>query len=167
MAQDATTRGGLKTDKRAGIFWSLRRALARLLLPFEIAEPDDLAALVPHPQGTGLWIMDRNGNVFALGGAPEFREVPQPDPWRGGSFVAMAATPSGQGIWTLNKNGNILAFGDAPEFREVPQPVPWRGGSFVAMAATPSGQGVWILDSKGNVVSFGDAAEFSPPRKVR
>ena len=90
--------------------------------------------------------------------------MPQPEPWRGGSFVAIASTPSGQGVWALDAKGNILSFGDAPEFREVPQPEPWRGGSFVAIASTPSGKGVWILDNQGSILSFGDAAELRPVR---
>ena len=147
------------------LFGSLRRMLARVLLPDEIGRPTDRVALVANPSGDGLWVLDRKGNLFAFGNAPEFREVPQPDPWRQGSFVAMASTPSGRGVWILERNGNILAFGDAPEFREVPEPEPWRQASFVAIASTPSGRGVWLLDRRGQVLSFGDAAELRPSSK--
>src|SRR5205823_5732560 len=94
----------------------------------------DTVAFAPHPSGKGGWNLDRRGNIFAFGNAPEFREVPEPVPWRqGSSFVALASTPTGRGVWTLDRRGNIFAFGDAPEFREVPQPEPWRqGSSFVA-----------------------------------
>lgn len=158
-----TVIGGLLLGAGA-ISGSLRRKLAGRLLPDEAARPRDLVAFVPHPSGDGGWTLDRNGNIFAFGNAPEFREVPEPVPWREGSFVAMACTPSGRGVWTLDRRGNIFAFGDAPEFREVPQPEPWRQGAFVAIASTPSGRGVWILDRGGSILSFGDAAEIRPPR---
>jgi hypothetical protein len=142
-------------------FW---RWLARVL-PGAVASPRDVVAFAPHPSGDGGWSLDRRGNIFAFGSAPEFREVPQPDPWRQGSpFVAIASTPSGRGVWTLDERGNIFAFGDAAEFREVPQPDPWRQGSqFVAIASTPTGRGVWITDRRGRVHSFGDAAELPSP----
>jgi hypothetical protein len=148
----------------AGMNRRLRRRLAQLLAPDEALGPRDLVAFVPRPGGDGAWALDRNGNVFAYGTAPEFREVPQPVPWRESPFVAMAATPSGQGLWILDRAGNVHAFGDAPEFREVPQPEPWRGEPFVAIAATPSGRGVWTVDRRGNTFAFGDAVELRPPR---
>ena len=147
------------------LFRSLRRALARLLLPDEVPSPRDLTAIVLNPSGDGLWTLDRKGNIFAFGNAPEFREVPEPVPWREGTFVALASTPSGQGLWALDSTGNIFAFGDAPEFREVPEPVPWREGTFVALASTPSGQGLWVLERGGSILSFGDAPELRPSRQ--
>ena len=143
---------------------SLRRKLADLLWPHDASSARDLVAFVPHPSGHGGWTLDRHGNIFAFGSAPEFREVPQPKPWRQGPFVAMACTPSGRGLWTLDTSGNIYAFGDAPELREVPQPEPWRQGPFVAIASTSSGRGVWTVDRMGNVFAFGDASELRPVR---
>jgi len=144
------------------LWGSLRRTLARLLLPDEVPGPNDLAAIVVNPQGDGLWTLNRRGNIFAFGKVPEFREIPQPDPWREGSFVALACTPSGQGLWALDSKGNILSFGDAPEFREIPQPDPWREGSFVALACTLSGQGLWVLERGGRILSFGDVPQLRP-----
>ena len=151
----------------SGFFGRLRRSLARLLSPDEVASPGDLVALAVNRNGDSAWTLDRRGNIFAFGNAPEFREVPQPEPWRPGSYVALACTPSGKGLWTLDRRGNIFAFGDAPEFREVPQPDPWREGQFVSMASTPSGRGLWILDRRGNILSFGDAADFRNPRNKK
>ncbi|HYB42887.1 MAG TPA: hypothetical protein VEL75_14015 [Candidatus Methylomirabilis sp.] len=145
----------------------VRRRLAGLLSPDEDAHARDLVAFVPNPTGNGGWTLDRRGNIFAFGNAPEFREIPEPVPWRQTPFVAMAGTPSGRGLWTLDARGNIYAFGDAPEFREVPEPVPWRQASFVSMASTPSGRGVWILDRLGNIFAFGDASELQPARPGR
>jgi hypothetical protein len=144
-------------------FW---RRIAGVVLPDVVGSPRDVVAFAPHPSGEGGWNLDRSGNIFAFGNAPDFREVPEPVPWREASFVAIASTPSGRGVWTLDRRGNIFAFGDAPEFREVPEPVPWREGSpFVAIASTPTGRGVWITDRGGRIYSFGDAAEFPPPRR--
>ena len=108
-------------SSESGALWrllrSLRRAFAHLLLPNEVPNPSDLAAVVSNPRGDGLWTLDRKGNIFAFGNAPEFREVPQPIPWLEGVFVSLACSPSGQGLWALDSKGNIYAFGDAPEFR--------------------------------------------------
>jgi hypothetical protein len=146
---------------------SFRRRLAGLLVGEEATAPDDIVAFAPHPSGEGGWSLDRRGNIFAVGNAPEFREVPQPVPWREASFVAIASTPTGRGVWTLDEKGNIFAFGDAPEFREIPEPDPWRRGTFASIASTPSGRGVWIVDRRGRILSFGDAAEFRLPRTDR
>ena len=129
----------------------------------------DVIAFAAHPSGSGGWNLDRHGNIFAFGNAAEFREVPQPVPWRQGSpFVAIASTPSGDGVWTLDRRGNIFSYGDAAEFREVPEPVPWREASpFVAIAATPTGRGVWLVDRRGRTYSFGDAAEFGALHRGR
>ena len=134
-----------------------REQLGRIALP---PPGHGFVAMVATPSGHGAWLLDRKGNVHSLGDAPEFREVPQPEPWRDADVIAMAATPSGRGLWVLDRKGNVVSFGDAPEFREVPQPEPWRGGDVIAMAATPSGQGLWLLDRAGNVFSFGDAPEL-------
>src|SRR5260370_40741907 len=93
---------------------SLRRTLARLLLPDEVPSSGDLAAVVPNPRGDGLWTLDRKGNIFAFGNAPEFREVPEPAPWREGTFVALACTPGGHGLCAPDSKGNISAFGAPP-----------------------------------------------------
>ena len=82
-----------------------------------MARRERLVAFAPNPRGDGAWAVDRKGNIFAFGTAPEFREVPEPVPWRGGPFVAIASTPSGQGVWILDSKGNLLAYGDATELR--------------------------------------------------
>lgn len=165
MALRAHSRRFVEPSALSRFFRSFRRTLACILLPDEIPKPSDLAAIVPNPRGDGLWTLDRRGNVFAFGSVPEFREVPEPVPWREGTFVSLVSTPSGLGLWALDSNGNVFAFGDAPEFREVPEPVPWREGKFVAFASTPSGLGLWVLERNGNILCFGDATEFQPSRK--
>jgi hypothetical protein len=63
-----------------------------------------------------VWTLDERGNIFAFGDAAEFREVPQPDPWRQGSqFVAIASTPTGRGVWITDRRGRVHSFGDAAE----------------------------------------------------
>ena len=51
-----------------------------------MARRERLVALALNPRGDGAWAVDRKGNVFAFGMAPEFREVPEPQPWRGGPW---------------------------------------------------------------------------------
>ena len=97
------------------------RRILRPGQPAESESPTDHVAIAATPTGQGLWVLNRKGDIFAYGDAPEFREVPQPDPWKGRGFVSMVATPSGRGLWVLSREGDILAYGDAPEFREVPR----------------------------------------------
>jgi hypothetical protein len=70
-----------------------------------MARRERLIAFALNPRGDGAWPLDRKGNIFAFGTAPEFREVPEPQPWRGGPFVGIASTPSGQGsgYWTTRE----------------------------------------------------------------
>jgi len=69
------------------------------------------------PSGAGVWTLDRRGNIFSYGDAAEFREVPEPVPWREGSpFVGIAATPTGRGVWLVDRRGRTYSFGDAAEF---------------------------------------------------
>ena len=143
---------------------SLWQWLARVL-PDAVASPRDVVAFAPHPSGEGGCESGSPREYLRIWKRSEFREVPQPEPWREAPFVAIASTPSGRGVWTLDARGNIVAFGDAPEFREVPQPEPWRQGApFVSIASTPTGRGVWITDRRGRIFSFGDAAEFASRR---
>jgi hypothetical protein len=95
-------------------FW---RWIAGLLLPDAVGSPRDVVAFAPHPSGDGGWNLDRSGNIFAFGNAPEFREIPEPVPWREASFVAIASTPTGRGVWITDRGGRIYSFGDAAEFQ--------------------------------------------------
>jgi hypothetical protein len=95
-------------------FW---RWIAGVLLPDAVGSPRDVVAFAPHPSGDGGWNLDRSGNIFAFGNAPEFREIPEPVPWREASFVAIASTPTGRGVWITDRGGRIYSFGDAAEFQ--------------------------------------------------
>jgi hypothetical protein len=106
------------------------------------------------PAGAGLWVLGRDGGVFAFGasgfhGSTGGMRLNRP-------VVAMAPTRSGRGYWLVASDGGIFAFGDAVFHGSA-------GGlrlnrPVVGMAATPSGAGYWLVASDGGIFAFGDAA---------
>jgi hypothetical protein len=111
----------------------------------------------PHSAGAssvpGEWLVDSNGGVFSMGGAPFYgsagsQRLTAP-------VVGMAPTSNGGGYWEDASDGGIFAYGDAPFFGSM-------GGKhlnapIVGMAATPDGKGYWEVASDGGIFSFGDA----------
>jgi hypothetical protein len=61
--------------------------------------------------GNGLWLVARDGGIFAFGdagfhGSTGAIKLNQP-------IVGMARTPTGGGYWLVAQDGGIFAFGDA------------------------------------------------------
>ena len=106
------------------------------------------ADIAADPEGTGYWILGRDGVVHSYAGALGLGSPAM----RGAHAVALAATPTGAGYLVAADDAAVFAFGDAP--------VAPRGGlrSAVDMAMTPSGHGYWLVDGAGTVAAFGDAA---------
>jgi hypothetical protein len=125
-----------------------------------------LVGIAPNPTtGTGYWLAQSDGGVFATGDARFFGST-------GGlrlarPVVGIAATPSGHGYWLVASDGGVFAFGDARFFGStgglrLARPV-------VGIATTPSGRGYWLAASDGGVFAFGDARFFGsavPPGPV-
>ena len=58
-------------------FWRwIADVLPRNTLPLQ----PDIVAFAAHPSGQGGWSLDRMGNIFAFGIAPEFRRYPSRNP---------------------------------------------------------------------------------------
>ncbi|MGE0793932.1 MAG: FG-GAP-like repeat-containing protein [Acidimicrobiia bacterium] len=111
----------------------------------------------PEPASSnGYWLLDANGGVAALGGAPFFGSLP-------GLGIhtrtrAISASHSGHGYLILGEDGGVFAFGDAA-FHGSMGGVPLNG-PIIGLAATTSGNGYWLLGRDGGVFSFGDARFF-------
>jgi len=114
---------------------------------------------VSSPAAGGLWLGEADGDVAAVGGAPQLSPS-------GGSLsgpaVAIAADPAAAsgGAWEVDGDGSVEALGAAPELGDVPEALgPGRtlNRPVVGIAPTPSGQGYWIAAADGGVFTFGNA----------
>ncbi|HET9732718.1 MAG TPA: matrixin family metalloprotease [Acidimicrobiales bacterium] len=110
----------------------------------------------------GAWVVDADGDVVAVGGAPDLGSAPGP---LSQPVVGIAATPDGRGYWLVARDGGVFSFGDAGFFGSA-------GGlhlaaPIVGMAATPSGRGYRLVATDGGVFDYGDAAYFGSAAALR
>ena len=120
------------------------------------ANVNKAATLSVTPSGSGYWIADAAGAVYAFGDAVfsgDLRSVRLAQP-----IIAMATTPSGRGYWLVGADGGVFAFGDASFHGSM-------GGVALAspvvdITATASGRGYWLVGADGGVFAFGDAAFY-------
>jgi hypothetical protein len=101
----------------------------------------------------GYWVVNRAGQVTAIGAAPWLGDVTGHR--LNAPIVAMAATPDHGGYWLLGRDGGVFSFGDAHFYGStgnvrLNQPV-------VGIAAGPGGRGYWLVAADGGIFSFGDA----------
>lgn len=94
-----------------------------------------------------------NGQVFALGGAPNYGGANNLQ--LNAPVVGMASTPDGQGYWEVAADGGVFSYHDAGFYGSM-------GGKqlnapIVGIAPTPDGHGYWEVASDGGVFAFGDA----------
>lgn len=89
-----------------------RRAAALAFTPLKPLEDPTVPVVVARPQG-GHIVVGLDGGVFAQGGAPYLRSLPELGVRPSAAVVGGAWTPSGQGYWLVAKDGALYAFGDA------------------------------------------------------
>lgn len=108
-----------------------------------------VVGMAKRPQNDGLWAVDRNGQVFTLGAAPNHggpASVVAP-------IVRIAATHTGNGYWLLDETGDVYTFGDAAYLGSFPEGAP----KFTDMHGTHTGAGYWLLAENGAVYAYGNA----------
>jgi SpoIID/LytB domain protein len=142
--------------------WTWEKILAHYYSPATLeslpgGSPSPSTPVTPPPaSGSGYWLTDSQGDVFAFGSAPTHGSM-------GGShlnqpIVGMAATPTGAGYWLCASDGGIFTFGTAGFLGSM-------GGThlnqpIVGMAAAPTGKGYWEVASDGGIFTFGTAGFF-------
>ena len=114
----------------------------------------------PHSAGAisvpGEWLVDSNGGVFSIGGAPFYGSASGQS--LASPVVGIAPTPGGGGYWEDASDGGIFSFGDAPFYGSMGgRPL---NAPIVGMATTPDGKGYWEVASDGGIFSFGDAGFY-------
>jgi hypothetical protein len=114
----------------------------------------------PHSAGAssvpGEWLVDSNGGVFSIGGAPFYGSASGQS--LASPVVGIAPTSGGGGYWEDASDGGIFAYGDAPFYGSMGgRPL---NAPIVGMASTPDGKGYWEVASDGGIFSFGDAGFY-------
>jgi hypothetical protein len=131
-----------------------------------------------HHPGSGYWMLDISGQVYAFGSAEHL-------PGRNGDFpncfwapqwgfcdfsIDIEVTPrtgipgglNGNGFWLLDTTGGVIAVGDAEDaewFHDFPLR---RNDPWMSISSTKNGQGMWgfsfagCVETLGNAVFYGD-----------
>ena len=68
--------------------------------------------MAPAADGTGYWLVARDGGVFAFS-VPFYGSVAAAKPANYAGAVQLRATRSGRGYYVADANGGIATFGDA------------------------------------------------------
>ncbi|HTW08297.1 MAG TPA: fibronectin type III domain-containing protein [Acidimicrobiales bacterium] len=103
--------------------------------------------------GNGYWIVAKDGNVQAFGGAHSYGDVSGHT--LAAPVIGIATDPDGTGYWLLAANGVVWAFGQAPSYGDLSGHA--LAAPIAGMAVTPDGHGYWLVGRGGAVYPFGDA----------
>ncbi len=113
-------------------------------------------AIAARAQG-GFWILNGNGSVVAVEGAPAYGGPSLP----GGFARDIAPMPDGNGYVVLDILGGVHRFGSAI-FAFSGVGGPWFGFDIArSIAVTPDGRGFTVLDGFGGRHNFGSARRIS------
>ena len=115
---------------------------------------DGAVAIEPVADGEGAWLLTPDGDVIAVGSAPDLGSVRG---WLGAgeSARALAGTPSGAGYWVVTDRGRVVPFGDAPAIGDV-LGVQLNAGVIDATSSS-TGRGLYLVGGDGGVFALGDA----------
>jgi hypothetical protein len=105
---------------------------------------------------TGLFLLDADGGIFALGTARFQGSVPQVIPGieLDEPLVGIVVTASGLGYWLVAADGGLFAFGDAPFTGSIPQVLPGAPLNALVVAAVAYGDGYLMVASDSGVFTF-------------
>jgi 3-phytase len=110
----------------------------------------------PAGAGSGYWLVDASGRVYAFGEATHRGDAT--DRLRDGVRAAdLESHPSGSGYWVLDERGGVHPFGAARHLGDLRAAGLRPGERAASLSASPSGHGYMIFTSAGRAVPFGDA----------
>ncbi|MCB0989779.1 MAG: chitobiase/beta-hexosaminidase C-terminal domain-containing protein [Acidimicrobiales bacterium] len=118
--------------------------------------------ILENPSGAGLWILEENGTVHALGGAPHHGNVDTSGFIPGEKPATMAPMPGGNGYFVFTTVGRVIAFGTAKHHGDLVEMglAEVLVGPIVDSSALPDGSGYYMVGSDGGIFAFGNA-EFA------
>ncbi len=111
--------------------------------------------ILEHPRGDGVWVLEANGGVHGLGGAPHYGDVTPGRLVPGEAPTTMSARPDGLGYWVFSDRGRAIPFANAEHFGDM-SAVPLNG-PVVDSVAMPDGAGYYMVGSDGGIFAFGSA----------
>ena len=100
---------------------------------------DGAVAKAAAPGGTGYWLTNAAGVVYAFGNAVNYGSMAGKH--LGSPVVGIVASPDGRGYWLVAKDGDVFSFGSAQFFNSLPGRH-IDTNSVVGMAASTSSAGV-------------------------
>jgi hypothetical protein len=110
-----------------------------------------VGSAAPSNQGTGYWMLGRDGRVYNFGEAENFGSIAE----LSSPAVGLAETPTGNGYWVATAGGGVQSFGDA-RYYGAPGNLNLNA-SVIDVVSTPTGNGYWVLAADGGVFAYGDA----------
>jgi hypothetical protein len=123
----------------------------------------------PRPDGTGGWLLRRDGSVTALGPAAPLGDAAgrihdEAAARFHNEAVGIATTPSGAGYWIATARGEVFNFGDAtPRGSMANSTLAYPIVDFTATHTSDGAQGYLMTDSHGDVYDFSGVAVPSKP----
>jgi len=144
--------GGYWLAGADGTTWAFGGAPSLPSLASLGVQVSDVVGVAATPDGLGLYLVARDGGIFALGDARFWGSMggrPLNEP-----IVGMAVDPTTGGYWEVAADGGIFAFG-----------APFDGSTgnlhlvqpIVGMTATSDGLGYWFVAADGGIFAEGDA----------
>lgn len=142
-----------------------------------------LQAICAHPTNGGLWALLGNGDVVAMGSAPDLGGVSAADRARVVAFeswTSLRTTPTGDGLYALNGDGKVAVIGAAVFFGEMTAPAPVQGLPDATlhdvfrvltwdMAIAPQGDGAggyFHVHGYGGISGYGEYHWYGEPGGV-
>ena len=129
-----------------------------------VADPHAPVDFAPRPDGTGGWLLRRDGSVTALGSAQPLGDAAGRIHNDAASrfhneAVGIATTPSGAGYWIATARGEVFPFGDAtPRGSMANTVIVSPIVDFSATHTSDGAQGYLMTDGRGNIYDFSAAA---------
>ena len=129
-----------------------------------VRDPHAPVDFAPKPDGTGGWLLRRDGFVTALGSAQPLGDAvgrihDDAAPRFHNEAVGIATTPSGAGYWIATARGEVFSFGDAaPRGSMANTVIASPIVDFSATHTSDGAQGYLMTDGRGNVFDFSATA---------
>ena len=80
--------------------------------------PDRAVAKAADPVGSGYWLTDSDGEVYAFGGVSYYGSLTNMH--LNSPVVGIASAPDGKGYWLVARDGGVFPFGSAKLYGSLP-----------------------------------------------